>query len=525
MIRPVGRRGLLVECAGADAAPLAQWLRGLNGVVEAVPAAATVLVQVARPSLLGTVAEVVGRWPGTAAEAATGAGAAAGRPAAVDLDVVYDGPDLHTTAELLGISSEDLVRRHTTQEWVAAFIGFAPGFAYLTGTGRLPPVPRRREPRARVPAGSVALADRYSAVYPSTSPGGWRLVGRTAAAVWDVHRDPPALLVPGTSVRFRPVRDLVRLDPPSGPAPSCPPAALDGGEPVGTPGVATLQVLEPGPLTLVEDLGRAGRAHLGVPRGGALDRSAAVRANRLVGNGPDAAVLEVLLGGLRLVARADVVLAVTGARVRAEVTVDEVPVRVGLDRPVAVPAGARVLLGTATRGLRCYVAVRGGLGGAEALGSRSTDVLSGLGRPLGAGDVLEVLDVPTSSVGHPDPVEPPVPHDGTWTVRVLPGPRADRLVGGLPALHDAVRAVGPDSNRIGLRLAGSPVRTVAGELPSEGTVPGAVQVPPSGLPVVFLADHPVTGGYPVVAVVEEEDLVLLAHARPGDRVRFVPATP
>ncbi|MFJ9952974.1 biotin-dependent carboxyltransferase family protein [Kitasatospora sp. NPDC091207] len=289
-------------------------------------------------------------------------------------------------------------------------------------------------------------------------------------------------------------------------------------------------VVRPGPLTTVQDLGRRGVAHLGVPRAGALDEPALHAANRLVGNEPGAAALETTLGGVAVRARGTVVLAVTGAP--APVRVDGRTAAWGA--PVTVPDGALLEVGAATHGVRCYLAVAGGIAVPPVLGSRSADLLSGLGpAPLAAGDVLPVGPPPPrrpvpGPLSLPDPLAlpdlVPLPAPPTELVlRLRLGPRADwfapRSVARLA--QDSYR-VAPASNRIALRTEGPPVaRAVDGELASEGMVLGAVQIPPDGRPVVFLADHPTTGGYPVVGVVPAADLAAAAQARPGTPLRFM----
>ena len=276
----------------------------------------------------------------------------------------------------------------------------------------------------------------------------------------------------------------------------------------------TWEILAVGPSVLVQDRGRPGWAHLGVPRSGALDSRAADLANRLVGNEHTAACLEVLLGGL--VVRSDEAcwVAVTGAA--CDVIV------VGRPRefaaPVRVDAGGELRIGTPSSGLRCYVAVAGGISVEPVLGSRSTDTLGRVGPPpIEAGDRISV----GSPRGRPAAVDTPRP-PATGPLRITPGPRVDRVDGDVvDLLCRTSYAVSPSSDRIGMRLHGEPLSLVSsGELPSEGMVLGAVQVPPDGLPVVFLADHPTTGGYPVVAVVDEADLWQCAQLRPGEKVRF-----
>lgn len=273
-----------------------------------------------------------------------------------------------------------------------------------------------------------------------------------------------------------------------------------------------VEIIDAGALTTVQDLGRPGWAHLGVPRSGALDEPALRLANRLVGNAESAACLETTLTGASFRVGRAAALAVTGAR--CEVQVDGRAVAWGAAVPVR--AGAVVRVGPATDGVRSYVALAGGLAVAPVLGSRSTDLLSGLGpAPLRAGDRL-----PLGPAHRPPHGTEAVPRPRHGQLRVRLGPRAEWFTAAaLEALDGAEYAVSADSNRIGLRLSGPVVeRGRHDELPSEGMVLGAVQVPPSGQPVVFLHDHPTTGGYPVVAVVTTEDLPVCAQARPGDRV-------
>ncbi|MGW1782067.1 5-oxoprolinase subunit C family protein [Streptomyces sp. NPDC002143] len=280
-----------------------------------------------------------------------------------------------------------------------------------------------------------------------------------------------------------------------------------------------LCVVRAGALTTVQDLGRAGHAHLGVPRSGALDAPTAALVNRLVGNPLDAAVLETTLDGCALRPRSDVTMAVGGAPCR--VTVNGRPAAWGA--PVRVPAGAVLDVGPAVCGVRAYVAVAGGIAVEPVLGSRSTDLLSGLGpAPLTAGAVLPLGGEPAGAHTRVDVAPQPGP-PAELVLRVTLGPRDDWFT------PDAVRAftsrtflVSSASNRIGLRTDGPALeRAVGGELASEGMVLGAVQVPPAGRPVVFLADHPTTGGYPVIGVVRASDLPAAAQAVPGTPVRFV----
>lgn len=288
---------------------------------------------------------------------------------------------------------------------------------------------------------------------------------------------------------------------------------------------AAIEVLRAGALTTVQDLGRAGYAHLGVPRSGALDPAALRLANRLVGNPETTAGLEITLTGCELRFTRAVAVALTGAPVDVLVerhlgAVPPVERRPGdPGRPLSLPAGAILRVGPARVGLRTWLAVTGGIAVEPVLGSRSTDTLSGLGPPpLRDGDRLPL----GPATGPPAPVDatptPPVPTRLRLDLRL--GPRHDWFTpAALDLLLHTPYAVSPSSNRVGARLTGAALpRAVAGELPSEGLVLGAVQVPPDGQPLIFLADHPTTGGYPVLGVVT--DVTPLAQARPGTTVTF-----
>ncbi|BDZ55475.1 5-oxoprolinase subunit C family protein [Agromyces marinus] len=270
---------------------------------------------------------------------------------------------------------------------------------------------------------------------------------------------------------------------------------------------------------LVQDLGRPGFAHLGVATSGALDRGALALANRLVGNPDGAAGFEVVLGGLAFTPDADLWFAVTGAFG---------PVlaggrRVGAYRAVRARAGEPVEIGTAERGLRYLVAVRGGVDEPAVLGSRSRDTLSGLGpEPVVAGRVLAVGAEPAASVPLLDDDAAYPPPAGPVALGLLPGPRADWVTdAALASLHESRWRVSASADRVGARLEGPSLeRRITRELVSEPTVAGAIQVTGAGVPTVLLADRPVTGGYPVVAIVDPASLDRLAQVRPGQEVRF-----
>jgi biotin-dependent carboxylase-like uncharacterized protein len=286
----------------------------------------------------------------------------------------------------------------------------------------------------------------------------------------------------------------------------------------------SLEVLATGPLALIQDLGRPGLASVGVGRSGAADRASFRLGARLLAQDDTAAAIEVTFGGLEVRAHGTVMLALTGAPAPAMVG----QTRVAHLSPFVLHSGDVLRLGLPTAGLRSYLSVRGGIDVPAVLGSRSTDVLSGLGpAPLRAGDVLAVGPAP-AAFPHVD-VAPlrPLTNDPI-AVRAALGPRADWLAEP-DLLGTTTWTVSSRSDRVGIRLEGTALRHHPSrqdqELPSEGVVRGAVQVPPGGEPVLFLADHPVTGGYPVAAVVRDADVDRLAQAVPGQSVRIALTAP
>ena len=534
-VRAVGVRSVLVELGDQEAVHRlwsAWWARADPDTEEIVAGHGSLLVTV-RAGL--DPMAVLGRLQSVAPPAA-GPGSRE-----VVIPVEYDGVDLADVATLTGLSAAEVVQRHSGASYTVAFLGFSPGFAYLTGGDPALDVPRLDRPRTTVPAGSVATAAGVSAVYPQATPGGWRLLGRTDEVLFDPHRRPPALLAPGDRVHFEPVRPRTtgpasRITAPDNPRPLSADGVAHGPGPAGPPG-RYVRVLAPGPLTTVQDGGRVGWAHLGVPRAGAADRASAAAANRLVGNPADAPLLEATLAGPHLRVGAPGLVAVTGGR--APVTVDGLPAR--QDVALALPAGAELAVGSLSAGMRVYIAFSGGLAVEAVLGSRSTDTLAGLGPPpLQAGDVLP-LGPSSSPNAHPgDPAAgPPIGPAGRGTppgwagparragpavfeVQAHVGPRHDRVgPAGLEALTRAEFLVHPSSDRTGVRLTGETVPVGRpGEIRSEPMVPGAIQIPHGGSPIVLLRNHPTTGGYPVAAVVDDAGVDILAQARPGDRVRI-----
>lgn len=511
---PVGPRTLLVELSDLDQTLVL--FDALNadpvpGVAEVIPAARTLMVRT---------------HVGTAADGALAAAILSRRPppgtvpaentaAIVELPVIYDGDDLDDVSRLMNLPVADVIAAHQETTWQVAFCGFAPGFAYMTCDDPRFDVARRSSPRTRIPPGSVALGGRFSGIYPLEAPGGWQLIGRTDVPMFDLSRTPPALLAPGQRVRFvkRPASVAIstRMDK------------------TPTPPAHGMTVLSTAFPITIQDEGRPGQGGQGVSAAGALDTGSLRRANRRVGNVSAAAVMEITLGPVRLAVDEPVTLALEGAADRAEIEADGRSIPVDLSRPFALDPGDVLILPPPSRGMRTYLAVRGGFDAAPVMGSASRDTLAHIGpEPLVNGSVLSFAHLPAGAV---DPTPAPVrilPAAGDLVdIAVTLGPRTNWFTPETLASFLAQEwTVSPLSSRVGMRLEGTePLTRETRELPSEGTETGAIQIPHSGQPVFFLADHPLTGGYPVIANVLPDELDRAAQIPPGARIRFTAARP
>ena len=500
----------------------------LPGITEVIPSYASLYLEYDRSRL---TAAAVRRWSDEVLRAGDVEGANApplGNEApqltltterTVALRVRYDGIDLQQVADAAGLEAAEVARRHAAVEYRVYAVGFTPGFPFMGAVDPSIRLPRLEQPRPRVEANTVAIADAQTGVYPLASPGGWRQLGTALEAVYDPHRERPFLLAAGDRVRF------VDTGSEAGAKGAGAAAADAASEPSplellpAEPRRPVLAVEEPGLYDLIVDAGRYGAAHHGLARTGPLDARSAMLANLLLGNAPGAPLLELNARGPVLEAVTATVLAFAGWGVTARLNGDVVPPFTSF---LAGP-GDRLEFPPQAQGARGYLAVAGGIESATFFGSASVDVRGLIGRPLRAGDLLgaAVARVPRPGFSFRPHLRWPAAA-GAWAptrtavVRILPGPQADPEA--LAALSSTPFQV-EHADRMGLQLAGPQVP--GGGVLSEGNSLGAVQVTSGGKPLVLLHDRGTIGGYAKPAMIHPRDLPVAGQLRTGDRLRFV----
>lgn len=489
-----------------NAAPLA-------GVTDIVPSFTTVTVHY-DPSKVpvgdGAPVERVNQWIKTVPAPAA---SRKRKPREVVVPVCYggeQGPDLAGVAAHAKMSEADVIKLHGKAVYRVAAVGFSPGFPYLLGLPAKLVTPRLATPRTVVPPGSVGIGGAQTGIYPLATPGGWSLIGRTPSRLFRPENEAaPTLLEAGDTVKFTAITEKQAAQLEEKPVELVVPKVSKH--------AAVLEVIKPGTLTTVQDLGRPGWQHLGIPAGGPMDRHAGRVANLLLGNDENDPLLELTMTGPELKFLRDTWIAVTGAEVR------------GVDgwRPLRVSAGQVLSLAEMTRGVRTYLAVAGGFEIVRALGGAGTLLRAGVGgwngRTLQAGDRLPARAGILETTGNwSASAEFKAATGGDVTARFLRGPQWDWFAASSRrAFLGKPFKITAKSDRMGLRLAGSVLRLEpAKELVSEGVGFGSVQVPRDGQPIVLMADRQTIGGYPKIGHVIAVDLPRLAQARTGDLVRF-----
>ena len=518
-IGPAGDAALLISLApiidpvvNARAISIAQYIEaiGIPGVRDVVPTYRSVAVYVDPHRV--DIEALIERLSAVGADVAPPVTTAR----TVEIPVVYGGeagPDLPAIAEWANLTADEVIARHSATTYRVFMLGFLPGFPYMGTVDPRIAAPRRATPRLRVPAGSVGIAGAQTGIYPTASPGGWQIIGRTARPLFDSRRNPPSTLVPGDRVRFVVASD--GADQEIDPRRDVPVPARPAGLPVVT-------VIEPGLFTTIQDAGRWGHQRTGVAVSGVMDWLSFRAANLLVGNPDTAAVLEATITGPALRFEGATAVAIAGADLGA--MLDGRELQPG--KCVEAIAGSELRFGRRRKGARAYIAFGGGLHVDPVLGSVATHTVSGMGgldgRALRAGDRLPLAEGRQTKVGRSN-----VAMDWVRTgaapvrVRVLPGPQADRFpAASIAQLTAETFTITPQSNRMGYRLAGGSVLPPAGEMISDATFTGAIQVPPSGEPILLMADRQTTGGYAQLATVITADLPLAAQLAPNDSIRF-----
>ncbi len=527
-VLPFGDAALLVEFADEISPAANNRVRGLDaalqaapvpGIVETIPAYASLLVEY--DPLVLSYRDLLERLADSLEQIHD---APPVESPVKQVPTVYGGdagPDLADVAAAHDLTPEQVIAIHSGTVYTVYMLGFSPGFAYMGPAPASIATPRLATPRTRVPAGSVAIAGQQTGVYPQSTPGGWRLLGRTNISLFDPRREPACFFQPGDRVRFAPTPSdqiemsgaQVRADVPS-----------ISGQPVA-------EIIAPGFLTTVQDAGRRGYQRFGVPVSGAMDEFALRAANALVGNLDDAAALEITVAGPTLRFLSDALVAITGGDLQP---VLQTPALDGWATPhwtaLYVRQGALLEFGARQSGCRAYLAIAGGIAAAPLMKSRSTYLAGGFGgyrgRALQAGDILSIGETRghlPSLAGRAAPENRRQAYSDHPTVRVVLGPQDDYFdAETIQILLSREYAVGETSDRMGLRLQGARLaHRGAAEIISNGIALGAIQVPPNGQPIVLTADHQTAGGYPVIATIIRTDMPLLAQCVPGrSSVRF-----
>lgn len=527
-VLPFGDGGLLVEFeevlspdVNGRVRALARRLAGVPRVLETVPTFRSVLVVLAPVQGVKSSRDTFGS-PFVSSKDLTPSALLAlaraippvpsGSTRVIEVPVVYGGPagpDLEAVAEGAGLGADEVAAIHGGREYLVYMLGFAPGFPYLGTVDERIRAPRLGSPRVRVPAGSVGVADVLTGIYPLQTAGGWRLIGRTPLRIYDPRDPNPFLFQPGDRVRFTRVDQAEIRDNDLGPA-----------RPMRAGHRPVFEVLEPGLYSTIQDAGRPGFRGRGLPAAGAMDAQAFRRANAAVGNDPGAAALELTVPGPVLRALDHATIAVTGADLSPSID----GATVVLSAPRVMAPGQTLQFGAPRRGVWAYLAIAGGIDVPRPLGSAATYVPGSIGgmrgRRLMAGDILARERTDAGHLAGPQP-HVQIPEDEV-TVRYVPGPQTDWFTDEAEGVFtSSAYRVSVHSDRAGIRLEGPALRhRDRADILSDGMLPGAIQVPGGGQPIVIMPDGPTTGGYPKIGVIIAADLRLLAQARPGTKVRF-----
>lgn len=446
-------------------------------------------------------------------------------PRIVEVPVAYGGehgPDLEGLAKLHGMTPEDVVKKHTSKDYLVYMLGFTPGFTFCGSVDDEIATPRHKDPRLKILPGSVGIAGKQTGLYAISSPGGWQLIGRTYMRFYDPDKSPPTPVRAGDYLRFVPVdpetfeknrSDIDAVDLPPD---------YSGWKPGGE---ALFETVLPGALTTIQDRGRYGYQELGISGSGAMDEISYRVANRLVGNDDNAPALEVTMMGPRFKVLREALIAVTGANL--SMTINDAPAL--MYKAVKIAPGDVVSFGTPVSGMRAYLAVRGGFSVPLVMGSASTGLKAQIGgykgRKLEKGDVLNAKPsyIPKTFVGYG--IDPAILDFGVENniLRVIPGPETEHFTEeGIKTFYNSEYALGESTDRMGSRLEGPKIEhsEKGPNIVSDGITFGSIQVPGEGYPLVLLKDRQAIGGYSKIGTVCTADAFRMGQKRPGDKVRF-----
>ena len=449
--------------------------------------------------------------------------------------VCYDSevaPDLVASAEKCKLTVREFINRHKNSKISVDILGFMPGFAYCSGLDPSLKLPRLETPRTAVPPGSVAIAELQSAIYPKTTPGGWNIIGRSPDVLFDPYKKSPSLLTAGDRVEFIEI-DLAQFKKIQSEE------ILKSSQEKNISGSkkGTIEVISSGMLTTVQGFPRYGFAHLALSAGGPMDKEGAQLANTLVGNPHDAAGLEITGTGPKLLFHVDAWVAWVGAQCTAQIDGRIIPG----NRPAHICKGQTLSLGAMTQGYRIFLAVGGGIESEFILGGQGSHLSAGIGdKVVQKGDILQ-LSNPSIALELPllNRLSKEQQAFPKWSVAspALSG-RNTQFIKAIPSVHldllnrqeqdllwKTVWTVSAQSNRMGMRFNSHfKISSPLVGIPSEGIWFGTVQLPPSGQPILMLAEHGTTGGYPRLLETIDSERSRLAQLRPSDKIQFLPIT-
>lgn len=492
----------------------------IKGLIELVPTYCTVYVFY-DPLVISTK-EIIKQLKAIGEEASE---AVLPEPNIVEVPVAYGGehgPDIENVAKAHDLTVEEVIKRHSGTDYLVYMLGFTPGFTFCGGLGDDLATPRIKDPRLKVPAGSVGIAGKQTGLYAISSPGGWQLIGRTTMRFYNPELEPPCPVKAGDYLRFVPISaEEFEKNRKNVEAADNPPDYSNWNP----EGEVVFNVVTPGALSSIQDRGRYGYQELGISASGAMDELAFRLANRIVGNDDNAPALEITMIGPRLEVVRETLVAVTGADLSFAVNGEPAP----LYTAIKLYPGDNVSFGPIKKGMRSYIAIHGGFSIPFVMGSASTGLKGQIGgykgRKLEKGDVLKskAKSIPEIFVGYSvDPGEFMFgAQDGVY--RVILGPEDDYFTEkGIETFFNSEYSLSDNCDRMGARLDGPEIEhnDKGAGIVSDGITMGAIQVPAQGYPLVLLKDRGTVGGYTKIGTLCTVDVFRFGQNKPGDKVRF-----